>query len=126
MNVESIRRYCMSFPNATEQVQWEHHLLFKIGGKIFVIADLNPPHHIALKCDPEQFAELTEREGIIPAPYLARAKWVSVERHDAVDADDLKGLIRNSYEMVKARLPKKVQARLDGMKPRATKPALRR
>lgn len=112
MNIEAFRRYCMSLPHSTESVQWGDHLVFKIAGKIFVIADLNPPHHIALKCDPEQFAELTEREGIIPAPYLARAKWVSIERQDALQAGELKELIRNSYDMVRAKLPKKIQARL--------------
>ena len=112
MNVEAIRRYCMSFPHATESVQWEDHLVFKIAGKIFVIADLNPPHHIAFKADPEKFAELTEIDGIIPAPYLARAKWISVQRHDALDAHELKELIRNSYEMVRAKLPRKLQAKL--------------
>jgi len=112
MNVEAIRRYCMSFPHATESVQWEDHLVFKIAGKIFVIADLNPPHHVAFKCDPEKFAELTEIDGIIPAPYLARAKWVSIQRHDALDASEFKELIRNSYEMVRAKLPRKLQAKL--------------
>jgi len=112
MNLEAFRRYCMSFPHATQRVQWGDHLVFKIAGKIFVIADLNPPHHIAFKCNPEQFAELTEREGIIPAPYLARAQWVSVQNQRALEAGELKELIRNSYDMVKAKLPRKVRAKL--------------
>jgi predicted DNA-binding protein (MmcQ/YjbR family) len=112
MNVESIRRYCMSFPHATETVQWGDDLVFKIAEKMFAIVVLRPPHHLAFKCAPDKFFELTEREGIIPAPYMARAQWVSVQRHDALEAGELKELIRNSYDMVKAKLPKKVQAKL--------------
>jgi predicted DNA-binding protein (MmcQ/YjbR family) len=112
MNVESIRRYCMSFPHATETVQWGDDLVFKIAGKMFAIVVLRPPHHLAFKSAPDKFFELTEREGIIPAPYMARAQWVSVQRHDALEAGELKELIRNSYDMVKAKLPKKVQAKL--------------
>src|SRR5262249_51179055 len=116
MNVESIRSYCMSFPHATEVVQWGDNLVFKVAGKMFAVVDLRPPNHIAFKCDPEKFAELTEREGIIPAPYMARAEWVSVQHHDALEASELKELIRESYQMVRARLPKKVQAKLSATK----------
>jgi len=126
MNVESIRRYCMSFPHATEAVQWGDDLVFKIAGKMFAVIDLRPPNHIAFKCDPEKFVELAEREGIIPAPYMARAQWVSVQRHDALEAGELKDLIKASYAMVKARLPKKVQARLTGNAVRSRKKAPRR
>jgi predicted DNA-binding protein (MmcQ/YjbR family) len=126
MNVESIRRYCMSFPHATEVVQWGDDLVFKIAGKMFAVVDLRPPNHVAFKCDPERFAELTEREGIIPAPYMARAQWVSVQHHDALEAGELKGLIQASYDMVRARLPKKVQAKLEGTRPAPRKRPARR
>jgi predicted DNA-binding protein (MmcQ/YjbR family) len=126
MNVESIRRYCMSFPHATEVVQWGDDLVFKIAGKMFAVVDLRPPNHIAFKCDPESFAELTEKEGIIPAPYMARAQWVSVQHHDALEAGELKNLIQASYDMVRARLPKKVQAKLEGTRPATRKRAARR
>jgi predicted DNA-binding protein (MmcQ/YjbR family) len=126
MNVESLRRFCMSFPHATEIVQWGDNLVFKIAGKMFAVVDLRPPNDIAFKCDPEKFAELTEREGIIPAPYMARAQWVSVQHHDAVEANELKDLIRNSYEIVKARLPRKVRATFSEGKRSPRKPGLRK
>jgi predicted DNA-binding protein (MmcQ/YjbR family) len=67
MDVESIRSYCLSFPQATENLQWDDELCFKIGGKIFVTLGLdNPP--ICFKCVPEKFAELVEQEDIRPAP----------------------------------------------------------
>jgi predicted DNA-binding protein (MmcQ/YjbR family) len=74
MNTEWVRRYCLSLPRATETLQWGHDLVFKIGGKMFAVMNLEPfPPWLSFKCSAEDFAELTERPGIIPAPYLARA-----------------------------------------------------
>src|SRR5450759_4324763 len=82
MNVEWIRRYCMSLPHTTETVQWGYDLVFKIGGKMYAVAPLEPaPVVLSFKCSPENFAELTERPGIIPAPYMARAQWAVSYTH---------------------------------------------
>jgi predicted DNA-binding protein (MmcQ/YjbR family) len=113
MDVETVRRYCLSFPHATEDVQWGHDLLFRIAGKIFaVIALEETPPCLCFKCTPEDFAELVEREGIIPAPYMARNHWVLVQSLDGLPRADMKRLIKDSYEMVAAKLTKKVRAEL--------------
>ena len=106
MSVDSIRDYCLSFPQATENLQWGDDLCFKIGGKIFAIVGLDNPR-LCFKCVPEAFAELIEREDIHPAPYVGRYKWVMLDRLDAVRWDELRELIRQSYEMVAAKAPKK-------------------
>ena len=106
MNIDSIREYCLSFPHATEKLQWGDDLCFKIGGKIFAIVGLDNPR-ACFKCTPDTFAELIEREDIRPAPYVGRYKWVMLDRLDAVRWDELRELIRQSYEMVAARAPKK-------------------
>jgi predicted DNA-binding protein (MmcQ/YjbR family) len=106
MNVDSIRTYCLLFPHATENLQWGDDLCFKIGGKIFTIINLDNPR-ICLKCTPETFAELTEREDIHPAPYVGRYKWVMLDRLDAVTWNELQELIQQSYKMVAAKAPKK-------------------
>ena len=117
-SVESIRKLCLSFPHATEQVQWGYDLVFKIGGKMFAITPLEPaPVFLTFKATDESFAELTERQGIIPAPYLARAKWVALEHSDAVSPQELAVLLRLSYDLVLAKLPRKVQERLAAAKP---------
>ena len=117
--VESIRKLCMSFPNSTEQVQWGYDLVFKIGGKMFAITPLEPaPVFLTLKASDESFAELTERPGIIPAPYLARAKWVALEHADAVSPAELASLLRASYDLVVAKLPAKTRASLSSPKPK--------
>jgi predicted DNA-binding protein (MmcQ/YjbR family) len=106
MNVDSIRVYCLSFPEATENLQWGDDLCFKIRGKIFAIVGLDHPR-LCFKCTPEVFAELIEREDIRPAPYVGRYKWVMLDGLDAVRWDELQDLIRQSYEMAEAKAPKK-------------------
>jgi predicted DNA-binding protein (MmcQ/YjbR family) len=128
MDIESIRSFCLSLPHADEKVQWVNDLLFRIGGKMFAVAALEPSHGVALsfKCTPEKFAELVELEGIIPAPYMARHHWVGLERFDALPDRELKPLLRNAYQMTLEKLPKKVRAGLEApaakptAKPRAT------
>lgn len=108
MNVDEIRKYCMSFHGATENLQWADDLCFKIGGKIFATLALESvPQKICFKCTPESFAELIERENIHPAPYVGRYKWVMLDRPDALRAEELLDLLRQSYEMVAANAPKK-------------------
>ncbi len=102
MNVDSIREYCLSFPQATEKLQWGDALCFKVREKMFAVLGLDNPR-LSFKCAPETFAELIEREHIQPSPYLGRYKWVMLDRLDAVDWDELRQLIRTSYEMVSAK-----------------------
>src|SRR6266853_5075006 len=120
MNIDQLRKLCLSFPGTTEQIQWGDNLLFKVGGKMFAVAALEPAAvWMSLKANPENFAELTERPGIIPAPYLARAKWIALERADAVSPAELASLLRASYDLVVARLPAKTRAALSSAKPKS-------
>ena len=108
MNVDWVRDLCLSFPHATEQVTWGVDLTFRINGKIFAVTVLEPAKvWLSFKCSPENFAELTERGGIIPAPYLARAQWVALQTKDALSKEDLATLLRESYDFVFAKLPRK-------------------
>lgn len=110
MDAEWLRKVCLSFPNTTEQIQWGNDLLFKVHGKMFAVTPLEPaPVCLSFKCSDEAFADLTERPNIIPAPYLARAKWVALERRDAIDRAELAELLRTSYELVLAKVPKKLR-----------------
>jgi predicted DNA-binding protein (MmcQ/YjbR family) len=110
MNIDSIRAHCLSFPHAVEKLQWGDALCFKVGkkvgGKIFTIVGLDDLR-VCFKCTPESFAELIEREDIHPAPYVGRYKWVMLDRLDVLRTDELKELIRQSYEMVAAKAPAK-------------------
>jgi predicted DNA-binding protein (MmcQ/YjbR family) len=118
-SVEFIRNLCLGFPHATEQVQWGYDLVFKIGGKMFAITPLEPSRvFLTFKATDESFADLTERPGIIPAPYLARARWVALENADALSPQELTSFLRLSYDLVLAKLPKKTRERLASAKPK--------
>jgi predicted DNA-binding protein (MmcQ/YjbR family) len=113
MNIDWVRRCAKALPHTTETVQWGSDLVFKLGGKMYAVAALEPgPMCLSLKCTQEEFAELTQRPGIIPAPYLARAYWIALEHEDALSAAEIKRLMKQSYELVLARLPKKARAAL--------------
>jgi predicted DNA-binding protein (MmcQ/YjbR family) len=113
MDIDSIRKFCLSLPCVTEQVQWEDDLLFKVGGKMFAVVPLEPgPRWLAFKCTDEEFSELIERPCIIPAPYLARAHWVALENEATLRPAEIERLLRQARDLVFAKLPKKTQAQL--------------
>ena len=102
--VDWVRRFCLSFPQAKENLQWGETLCFKVGGKIFAMLSLNAvPPQLILKCTGEKFAELLEQEGIRPAPYVGRYKWLLLERLDVLSREELEALIQQSYTMVAAK-----------------------
>jgi predicted DNA-binding protein (MmcQ/YjbR family) len=110
MNVDSVRGYCLSFPQARENLQWGEDLCFKVAGKIFAVLGLSSvPQSLCFKCAPEKFAELCEQEGISPAPYVGRYKWVLVEGLEALGDGELEDLIRQSYEMVAKKKKAKIR-----------------
>jgi predicted DNA-binding protein (MmcQ/YjbR family) len=106
MTIDGLRRICMALPGATEDIKWGADLAFSVGGKMFCVVNVEPPHQMSFKCTPDGFAVLIEREGIIPAPYLARAMWVQEsELGTVLERRELEGLLRTSYELVVAKLP---------------------
>src|SRR5580658_10983435 len=112
MNVDSVRGYCLSFAQARENLQWGETVCFKVAGKIFATLSLNSvPQGLCFKCTPEKFAELCEQEGIGPAPYVGRYKWVLLERLDVLSDSELRELIRVSYEMVASKAKTKAKPR---------------
>ena len=125
MDIESVRKFCLSLPHVTEDVQWESDLLFRIGNKIFAVVALDPAtnHRMSLKCTPEKFTELVEQEGIVPAPYVARYHWVALETFDALPASELKDLLTTAYELVRDKLPKRVRDLLTADAPKTARKA---
>lgn len=112
MNVDSLRQYCLAFPQATENLQWGDDLCFKVGGKIFAILNLESvPPQLCCKCTAEKFAELCEHEDIVPAPYVGRYKWVLLQRLDVLSDEELEDLIRQSYAMVAAKVKPRIKSK---------------
>jgi predicted DNA-binding protein (MmcQ/YjbR family) len=125
MTLDGLREICRALPGATEDVKWGQDLCFCVGGKMFAAVNLEPPHQLGFKCSPEDFAELTEREGIVPAPYLARAMWVQEsELGIALERQELAALMQSAYDLVVAKLPKSRQpgARQSAKTRRTAKP----
>jgi predicted DNA-binding protein (MmcQ/YjbR family) len=128
MDLETVRRLCLRLPYVTEQVQWGDNLVFKVGGKMFLVAPLEPSKHaLSLKVSLEAFEQLQEVEGIIPAPYLARARWLALQKLNLLPQEDLRALIRNAHALIFESLPRARRAALEAAipAPRAakTKPA---
>ena len=92
----------------TEGVKWENDLCFMVAGKIFCITGFDSPLMVSLKVGDEEFEELSAKEGIIPAPYLARYKWILVKEASAFTKKEWEHYIGQSYELVKSKIPAKI------------------
>ena len=114
MDIEESRAHCLSFPHVTENVQWGNDLVFKLAGKMVAVIVLEgaSKYCLSFKCTPEKFAELVEQDGIDPAPYSARYHWVALQRFNVLSEKELRALLRESYDLVFGKLPKKVKAQL--------------
>lgn len=80
---------------------------------MFAVAVLEPAKIcLSFQCSSDDFADLTERPGIVPAPYLARHRWVALEAEDALSRSEIEGFLEKSYRLVLAKLPKRSLATL--------------
>ena len=110
MDIEAAKALCRSFPGCTEDTKWGADLVFSVGAKMFAVTRVESgAGGISFKVEDERFLELTDRPGIIPAPYLARVKWVYVENLSLFAETEAAALLRRSYELVFAKLSKKMQ-----------------
>lgn len=107
MTLEAIQQFCQQLPGVTEDIKWENHLCFNVGGKMFLITSPDEtPVTASFKTTEEKFNDLSEREGFRPAPYLARNKWVQVDDIARFTEKEGKDLLELSYKLVKEKLPK--------------------
>ena len=110
MTLEQIRKFCLGLPGATEGLQWGDNLLFRVGGKMFAMADLAPGgssgYRLSFKCTAERAAELLETPGTAPAPYLAKHSWIALESFDTLPRGELEEALAGSYALVVEKLPK--------------------
>lgn len=115
MNLNKAKAFCRSLPGAEQDIKWESNLVFSVGKKMFAVTGAaTDADGIGFKVDDDRFLELTDRPGIIPAPYLARARWVKVHDLKAVSDAEVSALLQRSYELVFAKLSKKLQREIRG------------
>ena len=114
MTPRQIDRFCARLPAATRTVQWEGVAVFKVGGKMFCL--VAPADHsvgrISFKSAPEYYEALSRSPGFRPAPYLARAKWVSVDDPAVLTDAEMKAYLTRAHAVIAAALPRKRQAEL--------------
>lgn len=113
MDSETIRSICKKLPDVTEGIKWGNDLCFMVGEKMFCVVALDTPTKVSLKVTDEEFSILSGRSGIIPAPYVARYKWILVEDIAVFTGKIWEHYITQSYQLVKVKLPKKLLAQLN-------------
>jgi predicted DNA-binding protein (MmcQ/YjbR family) len=112
MRLDRLKRHALGLPRTTVVKQWGECLVFKVAGKMFLLIALDADviDGVIFKCTPDEFDGLTDVDGIIQAPYCAKRHWVRVGDLDALPEKELLAWVRRSYDLVVAKLPKKVQA----------------
>jgi predicted DNA-binding protein (MmcQ/YjbR family) len=115
MTPDQFNDICSDLPATTNVIQWGNASVWKVGGKIFAICSSwgsAGDQRINFKCSDLAYSLLIQEDGIIPAPYLARAKWVRVERQDALSDDDIKAYITAAHSLISAKLTRKQRIEL--------------
>lgn len=112
MNNDELRHFCLSLRGTTEDIKWGADLCFCIGGKMYCVTGRDTESHVSFKVLEEEFDELCGRPGIIPAPYMARNKWIAVEDRNALTRREWEHYVKQSYELVAAKLPVKLKKAL--------------
>ena len=119
MNFESLRKYCAKLPGTTRDIKWGADECYSVGGKMYAVFGIErgKPANVGFKCDPERFLELTDQQGIIPAPYLARAHWVQIQDPKALADAAARELVARSHALIFTKLTKKAQASIAAAPP---------
>ncbi|MDB5109498.1 MAG: MmcQ-like protein [Mucilaginibacter sp.] len=114
MNIEELRDYCLLKPGVTESFPFgEDTLVFKIGGKMFLLAGLADGNRFNVKCDPELAVELRERyTEVQPGYHMNKTMWNTIYMDGALIKKQLYEMIDHSYNLVFNNLPKKIQAEI--------------
>ncbi len=113
MTTEEIQTICRQLPGVTEDIKWGHDLVFSIGGKMFCVVGLDQfPVTASFKVTDEEFVEMSNMPGFKPAPYVAKYKWVWTEDIRKMKKTDWKKYLKQSYELVKEKLPAKIKKQI--------------
>jgi predicted DNA-binding protein (MmcQ/YjbR family) len=111
MDMETLSEYCLQKAGVEETFPFgEETLVFKVGGKIFLLASLTEGNRFNAKCDPDRAVELRERhEEVQPGYHMNKRHWNTVRMDGSLKAKEIREMIDHSYEIVVAGLPKKVR-----------------
>ena len=113
MSIDYIRSLCSAFPLTTEDIKWGNDLCFCVEKKMYCVTALEGTFKTSFKCDEEDFSKLVERENIVPAPYMARNKWVMAQNPVVLTKKEWEYFLQKSYELIASNLPKKIQQKIN-------------
>ena len=113
MTIEDIQQICRTYPGVTEDIKWEDHLCFNVGGKMFLITSPDlVPCTASIKVSDEDFDDISSMEGFMPAPYLARYKWVWMDDIRRLSRKQWERFVDTSYHLVASKLPAKIRRQI--------------
>lgn len=114
MDISQIQQLCNALPHVESEIKWKSDLVFMIARKMFCVIDLEAlPTSVAFKVPHDDYDEISTRENFKPAPYFAKNKWVTFIDIERLKKSEAEFFIKQSYELVMAKLPKKVRAELE-------------
>jgi predicted DNA-binding protein (MmcQ/YjbR family) len=120
MDNERIREICLALPHAAESLNWDHVLVYwacdrSIGGKMFALTNADGAESpvLSFHCGAERYHELLEIDGIVPAPHLARAWWVALDRWDALPPRQIEDELARAHALISQKLPKRTRTILE-------------
>jgi predicted DNA-binding protein (MmcQ/YjbR family) len=117
MDIEELRDYCLSLPKVSECSPFgDDSLVFKIGGKMFLLATLEGDFRINVKCDPEYAVQLREQYSNVSAGYHMNKKhWNTVEINSRIADSMILEWINHSYNLVLKSLPRKIREEIENL-----------
>ena len=109
MDLEEFRSYCLAKKSVTEEFPFgPENIVFKVGGKIFAITNIDTFDTINLKCQPDKAIELREQYDYVkPGYHMNKQHWNTIEVNWQVNFRLLREWIDDSYNLVVEQLPKK-------------------
>jgi predicted DNA-binding protein (MmcQ/YjbR family) len=119
LTAAQLEALCRHWPGVTRDTKWGVDAVFSVGGKMFAVmpSDGSEGGRLSFKVADDRFLELTDQPGIIPAPYLARAHWISITEPSRFTTAELAAFILDAYVLVRAKLTKKLQAEFGPLPP---------
>lgn len=113
MTIEELQKICKELKGVTEDIKWEDHLCFNIGEKMFLVTSPDAvPQSASFKVSDEEFDELSQKEGFMPAPYLARHKWVHLDDLNRLTKKQWENYVTQSYNLISSKLPAKLKKQI--------------
>ncbi|MDX2048004.1 MAG: MmcQ/YjbR family DNA-binding protein [Chitinophagaceae bacterium] len=116
MNADWLRSFCLALQGTKEDIKWGNDLCFTVAEKLFCVTALDGPFKVSFKVKDEEFEELSQQEGFMSAPYMARARWVLVTEPGRLSRNEWEGYIKQSYELIVSKLTKKQKSEIESFK----------